>query len=177
MKTYMLSKMAWNTTLATDSAATDAMMAEFVSGYYGKGAPYIQQYMQLMHSAAVNGNTSMNCFMVTVPCPETPTAHCGLDIPYLAPEVLIASANIFASFRNSTTKVPALHATHMATAELPTLAVVLKNWDQMKQWVSKSGSSWPYPDDKRDAFNKFAIAFNASGGGLLDALNTNLTGF
>ena len=46
MRTYMVSKLMWNPNLACDS-----LMKAFMTGYYGKAAPYIYQYSKMIEGA------------------------------------------------------------------------------------------------------------------------------
>jgi len=47
LKTYLLSKLLWN-----PNADADAIINDFMKGYYGPAAPFIRQYFDLLHARA-----------------------------------------------------------------------------------------------------------------------------
>lgn len=60
MRAWILSKLMWNPNLDTK-----ALVADFISDYYGEAAPYIQQYFNLCHSI-IKDDTMLDIY-----CDET----------------------------------------------------------------------------------------------------------
>lgn len=54
MRAYMLAKLMWNPYLDAD-----ALMKEFMDGYYGKAAPYLYQYQKIMQGALLASHTDL----------------------------------------------------------------------------------------------------------------------
>lgn len=48
LRCYLISKLLWN-----PDANTDSLMNDFLSGYYGKAAPYIKEYINTIHDELV----------------------------------------------------------------------------------------------------------------------------
>jgi hypothetical protein len=57
MKSWVLSKLLWNPNLDTK-----ALVAQFITDYYGNAAPYIQQYFDLCHSL-IKDDTVMGIYI------------------------------------------------------------------------------------------------------------------
>ncbi len=53
IRTYLISKLLWDVT-----ADVNKIIDEFITGYYGKAAPYIKQYYTL-NEQAVNKKTAL----------------------------------------------------------------------------------------------------------------------
>lgn len=64
LRSYVVSKLLWDTSLDTDSLVQD-----FLEGYYGKeAAPYLYQYIKLREGALIGSNLSLNLY-------DTPVSH------------------------------------------------------------------------------------------------------
>jgi len=53
-----VAKLLWNPDLDSN-----VLIADFLKGYYGNAAPFIQRYIGLMQSEAQNSNAFMDCFL------------------------------------------------------------------------------------------------------------------
>ena len=77
LRNWMLAKLLWNPDLDDQ-----ALLKEFLEGYYGPAAPHINQYINLIHDTVSRSDFYMHC--------STPSTA-----PYVAPELLGKSADIF----------------------------------------------------------------------------------
>ena len=57
LKTYLLSKLLWN-----PNADANAIINDFMKGYYGKAAPYIRQYFDLLHQEASDSKQRLDIY-------------------------------------------------------------------------------------------------------------------
>lgn len=57
LKTYLLSKLLWN-----PDADANAIINNFMKGYYGKAAPYIRQYFDLLHQEAADSKQGLDIY-------------------------------------------------------------------------------------------------------------------
>lgn len=57
LKTYLLSKLLWN-----PEADANAIIDDFMKGYYGKAAPYIRQYFDLLHQQARDSKQGLDIY-------------------------------------------------------------------------------------------------------------------
>jgi hypothetical protein len=64
LRSYIVSKLMWNTSLDTDS-----LTQEFLKGYYGEpAAPYLYEYIKLREGALMGSNIPLNLY-------DTPVSH------------------------------------------------------------------------------------------------------
>ncbi|MCX6230941.1 MAG: DUF4838 domain-containing protein [Bacteroidetes bacterium] len=57
MKSYLLSKLLWN-----PNADVNAIINDFMKGFYGDAAPFIRQYFDLLHSECKNYNVNLDIY-------------------------------------------------------------------------------------------------------------------
>ncbi|MEG1664604.1 MAG: DUF4838 domain-containing protein, partial [Mucinivorans sp.] len=57
LRSYLVSKLLWNPLANADSIITD-----FCNGYYGKGGPYIKQYIDELTSELIKSDSPLNIF-------------------------------------------------------------------------------------------------------------------
>lgn len=64
LRTYLVSKLMWNTSLDADS-----LMQQFLKGYYGEAAaPYLYEYIKLREGALIGSNIPLKLY-------DTPVSH------------------------------------------------------------------------------------------------------
>ena len=56
LRSWVLAKLSWNT-----KADWSALVDDFMNGYYGKAAPYIRQYFDMLHKEVRGKNIHFNC--------------------------------------------------------------------------------------------------------------------
>lgn len=57
LRNYLISKLLWNPNLNIDS-----VMQDFLTSYYGPGAPYIRQYIDTMHATLRNSGEGLDIY-------------------------------------------------------------------------------------------------------------------
>ncbi|WP_169306806.1 DUF4838 domain-containing protein [Pedobacter polaris] len=73
LRAFLLARLSWNT-----NANVKKLTAQFLNDYYGKAAPFIQQYIDLLHKNLITSNERLDIYGSPVP------AHRS----YLSPELL-----------------------------------------------------------------------------------------
>ncbi|NOX54409.1 MAG: DUF4838 domain-containing protein [Planctomycetes bacterium] len=58
MRAWLLAHLMWD-----PNRDEKALIREFLEGYYGPAAPYLQQYLDLLHDAAERSGVYLRCFM------------------------------------------------------------------------------------------------------------------
>lgn len=80
LKSYLLSRLLWNPDIDAD-----AVITEFLSGYYGPAGPYIHKYIDRMEEALARSGARLDIY-------ESPVAH---DETYLSTENVAAYNQLF----------------------------------------------------------------------------------
>ena len=57
LRAYLISKLMWD-----PEANPDAIIEDFLMGYYGKAAPFVNQYIEKMRLSLLNDNFRLNIF-------------------------------------------------------------------------------------------------------------------
>ena len=57
LRAYLISKLLWN-----PEADADAIIDDFVNGYYGNAGPYIRQYIDTMRYALIESGHHLGIF-------------------------------------------------------------------------------------------------------------------
>jgi len=57
LRAYLLAKLLWNPDIDVE-----AVMDDFLEGYYGNAAPYVKQYMKMTHAYVKENNVHLGCF-------------------------------------------------------------------------------------------------------------------
>ena len=161
MKSYMLSKMVWNTTLAN---SWQSLMAEFLQGYYAQAAPAIRAYMELMHRASITALDPVKMFEVTGRFDKT-----RARMTYLDPDTMLQAGAIFKAAKP---QVSGLYLTHVNLAAQPTVYVTLTRWEETVKYAKQHAVSWPFLPTKRAQFDAFARLYNTTGDSHVDIRNT-----
>jgi len=102
LRTYVIAKTLWDPSYDTDRAIDD-----FLPGYYGQAAPYIRDYLDLLHREV----------------PATPDLHVRIYAApdaYLTPNLVRQSASLFDSAEEAVRNDPAL-LHRVQVARLPVL--------------------------------------------------------
>jgi hypothetical protein len=84
LKAYLMAKLLWDT-----HCDPKPIIAEYVTAVYGKGAPYIAQWLDLIHKGARTNNVHARIY-------DPPTA------PYLAPDVQTEGVRLFDAAEKAT---------------------------------------------------------------------------
>ena len=133
----LIGKLLWDPTLDPE-----ALIEQFLSGYFGKAAVHVRRYMDLMHGSAV----AVSYFM-----------HEGIppDASFLTTDAVLAAAIAFEDAESVVSTNP-LQLARVKKARLPTDFVMLERWDEMRSAATQRNISWPLPQSKQQAFAQFA---------------------
>jgi hypothetical protein len=77
LRTWLLAKLLWNPGLDDKK-----LIYEFLKGYYGKAAPFLKKYIDLMHNAVIEKDTYLDCYSPP-------------DSGFLTPDVLSKAEKFF----------------------------------------------------------------------------------
>jgi hypothetical protein len=69
LRAWVLARLMWN-----PQQDDRALIDEFVHGYYGAAAPYVREYLAMIHDAMEQANAGMNCYA------GDPSPHVTFDI-------------------------------------------------------------------------------------------------
>jgi Domain of unknown function (DUF4838) len=74
LRSYLISKLMWN-----PDADDQAIMDEFVQGYFGKAGPFIRRYIDRMQTALVESKMSLNIFGDPIDAKESYLSKAMMD--------------------------------------------------------------------------------------------------
>jgi hypothetical protein len=77
LKAWVLAKLLWN-----PDRDADALIREFLNGYYGPAGPYVGKFLELIHRDAVDHQYYLGCFV-------------GSDSPFPSPKTVEAGEQAF----------------------------------------------------------------------------------
>jgi hypothetical protein len=159
LKAWVLAKLMWNPDLDAE-----ALIREFLAGYYGAAAGPIGRYMRRVHGAAMRvehytGSQSIRACLKKRDYPEGKTgAYLDLnaepEAPWLTPRVVLGGLADFADAHRRVKGEPAL-AARVALARLPLEYAVLLRWNEMRAAARKRGWKWPLAGTRVAAFASF----------------------
>jgi hypothetical protein len=117
-----------------------SLIDTFLRAYYGSAAaPLIQAYMSLVHGAI----DATECYL---------TVYFDPIARFLTPPVVLASATLFAAARAAAV---GRYAPRVERAALPTLAVALIRWDELRSFARNTSFPWPLDDSKEHEWAHF----------------------
>ena len=143
LKDFVIAKALWDPTVDADALITD-----FLAGYYGDAAPFIRTYMDAM----VAGIDNVTYYM-----------HESFDInaPFLSPPLLLKGAHSFANGSKAVSAADVRFVRRVEQAAMPVMYVVLFRWDELKAYAASVAVEWPYNATKRPQFDEFKRRYQA----------------
>jgi hypothetical protein len=136
LRTWMIARLLWN-----PNEDYKALIKEFVDGYYGAAAPYVLQYIELMHeSMAQTGDTLRE--------KTTP------DAPYLNLNFLMAADKLFAQAHDAVKGQPQF-LKHVEITRMSVDCTILFRRFDFLQDAQKRGIAWD-PDTNNRMKRLFA---------------------
>jgi hypothetical protein len=124
MRAWVLAQLLWN-----PYQDDRKLIREFLAGYYGKAAPHVQRYLDLMTTSSKG--FYMGCFV-------------GTGAPYLKYKVLLNAEMLWEKAEQAVADDPAL-VWRVRQARLPVWYAWLVNWRSLRLYCVKSGGAWPVP--------------------------------
>lgn len=157
LKDYVMAKALWDP--AVDA---EALMSNFIEGYYGAAAEPIEAYM----AAMVQGISDASYYM---------HESFNIDAPFLTPALLLTSATAFGTARSAVAKGDVRFVHRVEEAAMPVMYVVLFRWDEVKAHAGTAGVPWPYNATMRPQFEEFKRCYARLGIIRLDEGGHNIT--
>jgi hypothetical protein len=143
LRAWVLAQLLWNP--AQDD---HALIDEFLEGYYGKAAPVIRRYMELMHEASRGVN--MTCFAST-------------DMPQHRFATLSQAERLWQEAEQVAADDPELLA-RVRLGHLPVRYVWLTRWSELRKECQESGAQWPLPASRKEVADQWlAVAQGVPG--------------
>lgn len=129
LRAWVLAQLMWD-----PSQDDRALINEFLEGYYGEAAPFIREYLTLMHGASAGWN--LTCFSKT-------------DTPFFNFDVLSRSEALWLKAEAAVADDPAL-AQRVRSGRIWLGYVWLSLWNKVREQCREANSAWPLPDSKAD---------------------------
>jgi hypothetical protein len=124
LRAWVLAQLLWDP-YQDDKKLID----EFLKGYYGKAAPYIRRYMELMHNAAKD--YYLGCF--------TPA-----NAPFFNFETLSEAEKLWQQAEKAVKDDPEIYW-RVRQAHMPVYYAFLNNWARLRVECARAGAEWPLP--------------------------------
>ncbi|MHB0956992.1 MAG: DUF4838 domain-containing protein [Pirellulaceae bacterium] len=128
LKAWVLARLLWNPQLDDQ-----ALVREFVDGYYGPAAQPMMDYIQLIHDEAESKNTNLTCF-------SSATAE------FLS-MAMLAKADTLLDQAEAAAKEDAALLHRVQVARLPLRYVWATRWYDFQDQAAREKRSWPGPAD------------------------------
>lgn len=136
LRAWLLSHLMWD-----PSQDAEALVREFVNGYYGDAAPYLLDYLELIHDAAEESDVYLRCYM-----PDTSS--------WLPPEDVNRATRLFTKALNAVKDNPELHR-RVRRAKMPLDNVWLKRYKSLEIASKQNGREFGGPKDPAEAAKEF----------------------
>ena len=144
LKAWVQAKAMWN-----PNADNQKLIDEFVNGYYGPAAPYVSQYITMIHDAVQAKHYYLSCWV-------PPTT------PYLSFEMLGKAETLFNQAEDAVKGNPDL-LKRVQVARLPLRYVWTVRWRELQAKVRREKLPWPGPADYTANANTFMEQAQAAG--------------
>lgn len=153
LKSWVYPKLLWN-----PKRDEQALIDEFIQGYYREAAPYIRQYWRLLHDRMKRSREYYGCFFRSLDSyydayssvlPQITTAS------WLEPEDLAEALGLFERAKRSVLDDPRL-LPRVEGCFISLQAVWLQDYDSLKLLSAQRGTPFPGPPDVADAVDRFA---------------------
>ena len=148
LKDFLLSRMMYDPSLNDRE-----VIADFVLDYYGGAAPFVQNYLDIMHGSVLDTGYVL-------------TQEFAIDAPFLTPIALLTSAAAFVQGRAAVRGT--MYEERLAASSMAVYNVVLQRWAELRAFAIQEKMVWPLEPTLYAAFQVFAAAYNAS----TDGINT-----
>lgn len=122
LRAWLLAQLLWN-----PYQDDEKLIDEFLRGYYGKAAPYIRRYMELMHESAKD--YYLGCF--------TPA-----NAPFFNFETLSKAEKLWQQAESAVKDDPQI-LWRVRQAHMPVYYAFLNNWAKLRIECARAGAQWP----------------------------------
>ena len=135
MRAWVIAHLLW-----APSRDEDALIGEFLKGYYGPAAPYLRQYLDVVHDAWGRTNAKLSCF--------------SSSLDYLNLSDMNRAQELFNKAAEAVKGDPAL-AERVRRERLPLDHVWLMRVEELQAEAAASGQPYLGPRDVQAACNEF----------------------
>ncbi|MBM4087563.1 MAG: DUF4838 domain-containing protein, partial [Planctomycetes bacterium] len=135
LRAWLLAHLLWD-----PSRDDQALIREFLAGYYGPAAPHLAAYLDLVHNAVLRAGVLLKCYMQ--------------EAPYLTLDDLNAAARLFAEAEKAVAGDPVL-SRRVRRERLPLDHVWLKRYDFLKRTARLQEKPFLGPADLVAASDEF----------------------
>jgi hypothetical protein len=136
LRAWVLAKLLWNPTLDGQ-----ALIDEFIAGYYGPAGPHIRDYLKIIHDAVEASGDHLGCF----------SQHTA---KFLSFETLSKGWERLKAAEDAVRDNPEL-LFRVRVAQLPIMYTFIMRWDDMRQASQAAGAVWPMPESIEAAYQHF----------------------
>lgn len=142
LRAWVLAKLLWN-----PDRDAEALVDEFINGYYTAAAPSIRSYIKFLHD-----EVEQKDHYLSVKSPP--------DASFLSLDILTKANDLFDQAEQSVADQPEV-LKRVKLARLPLQYVWIKRWAKLKEEATASGITWPFfgtLDQASHQFFEFAKA-------------------
>lgn len=136
LRAWLLAHLMWD-----PSRDAEALISEFLDGYYGPAAPHLRDYLRIIHDAGEESGVYLRCFM-----PDTSS--------YLTLDVLNAATKAFDRAENAVADDPVL-SRRLQRARLPLDNVWLRRYYALRRAARIEDKEFLGPEDPKKAGEEF----------------------
>jgi hypothetical protein len=136
LRAWVLAKLLWNPKLNAQ-----ALIDEFLAGYFGAAGPHIKAYLELMHRAVEDSEDWLGCF----------SNH---KAKFLSLATLSTGFAHLKAAEQSVADEPDL-AFRVQVAQLPILYTFMMRWKEFRDQAETAGTPWPMPESIRQTYDDF----------------------
>lgn len=136
LRAWVLAKLLWD-----PSRDGQALIDEFIEGYYGRAAPHIKAYLNVTHDAVEASGDWLGCFS-----PHT--------AKFLNFDTLARGWTCLRAAEQAVQEDPALRF-RAQVAQLPVMYTFMMRWDELRQAAQTSGAAGPMPAAIEETHGRF----------------------
>jgi len=160
LRAWVLAKLHWD-----PSRDIEALVGEFLQGYYGRAANHLEQYLRSVYRRAMaipryDGSIAIQRHVNLHGYDHPHKTGCYLDLnsptdaPHLDPDTMLEAARHFAAAESAVRGDDTL-LNRVQVAKLAVWYVLLLRWNVMRAHAGRTGQEWLLPDDRLAACREF----------------------
>jgi hypothetical protein len=136
LRAWVLAKLLWDPT-----RDGQALIDEFIEGYYGPAAPHIRNYLNVTHDAVEAAGDWLGCF----------SEHTA---KFLSFETLSKGWTHLKAAEQAVQDHPDL-SFRVQVDQLPVMYVFMMRWDEMRDAAKAANADWPMPESIQETYDHF----------------------
>ncbi|MEN6355886.1 MAG: DUF4838 domain-containing protein [Armatimonadota bacterium] len=135
LRAWVLSHLVWNPALDQKQ-----LTSEFLKGYYGNAAPYLQSYLDLMQNAIKDSRLRLSCY--------------NKDLSFLTLPVMTEATGLFDQAAKAVADDPVV-AKRVQREQMPLDLAWLLRYDALKKQAASENAAFAGPSDLKTACQDF----------------------